>query len=248
MLKSNAVIKPKVSFHRSRVELVAGQTEKRAERTGSTLSSQNNTSVPLPVSPEIASDFTVLVVNSGQEMAKEITMQLTLRMPGCSIMYAPTIELAKWIVKRRKIHLLVSSPILPDGSISKLQEALEQLEEPPDVVVVGDPNIRTAEMLKTSRYQFSTARRLGNRPATLEQPTRSNGINKTLKSLGADIRNDLNNPLQEIVAMVFVAKANGERAQGVNQALQAIDQAAQNMASVVKGIEDKIRTAVEPFG
>ena len=70
---------------------------------------------------------------------------------------------------------------------------------------------------------------------------------ETISSLGADLRNDLNNPLQEIVAMLFVAKAGGPVANGPTaQALDAIDRAAKNMASVVKTLEDKIRRAVQP--
>ena len=71
-------------------------------------------------------------------------------------------------------------------------------------------------------------------------------VDESIKNLGADIRNDLNNPLQEIVAMVFVAKATEESAT-TNNALEAIDKAAQNLASVVKGLEDKIRGLVTPL-
>ena len=73
-----------------------------------------------PVRAEGGSGYSVLVINSSQEMAREITKELTLGIPGCSIMYAPTIELARWIIKRRAIDLVVSCPVLPDGSIIKL--------------------------------------------------------------------------------------------------------------------------------
>ena len=66
-----------------------------------------------------------------------------------------------------------------------------------------------------------------------------------MKNLGADIRNDLNNPLQEIVAMVFVAKASGQ-SETADKALEAISNAAQNMAVVVSTLEDKIRGIVNP--
>ena len=46
--------------------------------------------------------------------------------------------------------------------------------------------------------------------------------------------------------MVFVAKATEESAT-TNNALEAIDKAAQNLASVVKGLEDKIRGLVTPL-
>ena len=194
-----------------------------------------------------AVDYSVLVINSSQEMAKEITMQLTLSLPGCSITYAPTLELARWILSRRKMDLVVSNAILPDGSISRLQDVLQKLDQPPDLVVVG--NAGNSHMLDQSGYRMTSARKIGtvqtNNGATLSVRQQSlPSLTQSIKSLGADIRNDLNNPLQEIVAMVFVAKAIGGEGKGTNQALEAIDRAANNMAQVVKGLEDKIRAAV----
>lgn len=59
--------------------------------------------------PIASSEVNVLVINDSQDMAKEMSMQLTLALPGCSITYAPTIELAKWILGRRSINLVVSA-------------------------------------------------------------------------------------------------------------------------------------------
>ena len=109
-------------------------------------------------------DVNVLVINDSHDMAKEITMQLTLALPGCSITYAPTIELAKWILCRRKISLVVSSPLLPDGGIARLRDSLQKLQSPPDVVVVGDLALRSAELFGDSRYEFAAVRRIGARP------------------------------------------------------------------------------------
>jgi len=205
--------------------------------------------------------FTVLVINSSHEMAKEITLQLTLGIPGCAIMYAPTIELAKWILRRRKIKIVVSSPVLFDGGINRLKDTLESLESPPEVVVVGNMNIHNAELFSKSRYEFSSYRRIGaaktehQDPKPIQAPIiqRKNPLSSskpapkrldtTIKLLGADIRNDLNNPLQEIVAMVFVAQ-NASQSALTEQALTAIDAAAKNMAHVVNALEEKIRGAV----
>jgi signal transduction histidine kinase len=65
-----------------------------------------------------------------------------------------------------------------------------------------------------------------------------------ISELGADIRNDLNNPLQEIVAMAFVAHSSQGLSPSAEQALSAIQRAASNMATVVNKIEEKIRSAV----
>jgi DNA-binding NtrC family response regulator len=191
---------------------------------------------------------TALVINSSQDMAKEFTLQITLKMPGCSIMYAPTLQIARWILKRRKIDLVVSNSILPDGNILSLKEVLEGLASPPDVIVVGDMSTQAALKMGSSRYEFSSAKRCGTEldkfaaKAVAPEPKNEDSFQK-LRELGADIRNDLNNPLQEIVAMVFVARAGGEASTAAECALQAIDKAAHNMASVVKGLEDKIVNA-----
>jgi signal transduction histidine kinase len=160
-------------------------------------------------------------------------------------MYAPSLEIAKWILSRRKIDLIVSSPVLPDGTITRLKDALERMTSPPDLVVVGDLNVASAEQMERSGYQVAALRRIpqNGRPPAPEK------LERSIRSLGADLRNDLNNPLQEIVAMVFVAK-NGDTSKPAQQALEAIDKAAQNMATVVRSLEDKIMKAVEklPLG
>lgn len=191
-------------------------------------------------------EFTVLVINASQDMAKEITLQLTLKIPGCSIMYAPSIELAKWILKRRKIQLVVSSSILPDGSIMALKSALEAMKSPPHLVVVGDMKVRSAEAFEHSGYEFTAVRHLGSSGAVKpqEKSRQIPLLNQRIRSLGADIRNDLNNPLQEIVAMVFIAQKGSESSGATSMALEAIDHAAKNMARVVNDLENKIREVV----
>lgn len=193
------------------------------------------------------SDASVLVINASHEMAKEITLQLTLQMPGCSITYAPTVALAQLILKRKKIDLIVSSHILPDGPVTRLKETIFELTPPPDMVVVGQINVRSAENLSQLGYEHATIRKI--RPAQnklkpADTIIHRKKIDESVKSLGADIRNDLNNPLQEIVAMVFVAKAGGQ-SNAAEQALEAIEKAATNMAQVVRGLEEKIRGVVD---
>lgn len=194
-----------------------------------------------PTEPSQFSDFSVLVINSSLEMAKEITMQLTLDMPGCSLMYAPTISLAQLILKKRAIDLVVSSQILPDGHINKLRDSLQCMQKPPAVVVVGAPHMRSADILGDSSYQFAKSRCITSPNAAaeiVELPS------DKIASLGADLRNDLNNPLQEIVAMVFVAQNNKGTATATDSALLSIEKAAKNMSNIVNQLEDKIRSVV----
>lgn len=184
-------------------------------------------------------ESSVLVVNSSHEMAKEITLQLTLKMPLCSIMYAPSVALAKLLLRRRRIDLVISDTVLPDGNIEKIKPELENLDPRPEILVVG----------KFDRNAFKELGYLASRNTGLSQNTEqvSNGVSRAVKALGADIRNDLNNPLQEIVAMIFVAQASTSNSISpvAEQALQAINQAATKMAGVVSGLEDKIRKVVE---
>ena len=225
-----------------RQEIVVGQTTGKTSDPAPTAIIDFSKLAPSVTNEE----FAVLVINSSHDMAKEITLQLTLGIPGCSIMYAPTIELAKWILKRRKIRLVVSSPVLFDGGINRLKDTLEDLDAPPEVVVVGNMNINSAELFSKSRYEFSSYRRIGanrSESAPVKPEQRPRKLETTIKLLGADIRNDLNNPLQEIVAMVFVAQNSAQSAQ-TEQALTAIDTAAKNMSNVVNALEEKIRGAV----
>lgn len=194
-----------------------------------------------------------LVINSSHEMAKEITLQLTLTMPGCSITYAPSLEIARWILKRRRITLVVSSPVLPDGGIATLRPVLEALTDPPDLIVVGRLSDKSARAMSCSTYRFSSVQRVGSMNQRAPTPSHTASasagrsrreLERTVQKLGADIRNDLNNPLQEIVAMVFIARSDAEASANSERALSAIDLAAKNMAKIVWNLEEKIRNVV----
>ena len=206
----------------------------------------------VPSPRPIPDELKVLVINAGKEMAKEITHELTVALTGCSIMYAPSIELACWILKRRHIDLVVSSSILPDGHVSKIESVLAKLSHKPDVVVVGKVGEQYKPVFNRSDYQFTTFRKLTDASAPPLPKISSKKLalkpvknGKTISTLGADLRNDLNNPLQEIVAMVFVAKNSPSSTPLTAQALEAIEKAAHNMASIVNRLEDRIRTSLQ---
>lgn len=191
--------------------------------------------------------YSVLVINSSREMANEITMQLTLTIPECSIMYAPTLDLASFLLKRRVLDLVVSSPILPDGGVERLYKMVDALESAPDIVVVGDSNLSGVSLFESNHYKFVSVRKMITAsPLPVAQPSegRKPKMAQTIRTLGADLRNDLNNPLQEIVALVFVARADSDSSASTEMALQAIEKAAQNMAHVVNDLEEKIKDAV----
>ncbi|MBX7142959.1 MAG: hypothetical protein K1X79_00760 [Oligoflexia bacterium] len=200
----------------------------------------------LPIGPS-AQPCNALVINASHEQAKEISLQLTLQMPACSIMYAPSIETARWILGRRHIDIIISNQILPDGSIAKLRDALERMQSPAELIVIGASTAKSMAMLNDSPYHCSTLRKIQS-PDVNEathakaRSTPQAKADTSIRTLGADIRNDLNNPLQEIVAMVFVAKASGQASASSVCALDAIEKAAKNMAKIVNGLEDKIRS------
>ncbi len=185
---------------------------------------------------------TVLVINASLEMARELTVELTNTIPGCNILFAPTLSTALWILKRRCIDIILSSSILPDGPLTRLHEFLEQMTPPPELVILSELGTTRSHMGSHPGYRFVELRRLSVLSKTeveIEETT------ENISALGADLRNDLNNPLQEIVAMAFVAQASQGLSPVAEQALSAIEKAAGNMASVVDGLEDKIRVAVE---
>ena len=181
---------------------------------------------------------TALIINASRSMAESMNDEVAQALPGCHVVYAPTIATARCVLSRGKIDLVVSSMILPDGNVSKLNDIFSKMDSPPTVIVVGNVYERPLEVLRESGYQC----------ASLQTPngevSNADNLSSSLQVLGADIRNDLNNPLQEIVAMVFVAQSDNESNELLDQALGAIEKAAKNMANVVSNIEDKIRGAV----
>jgi signal transduction histidine kinase len=152
-------------------------------------------------------------------------------------------NLALWILKRRCIDLILTSAVLPDGPLPRLHEFLEQMSPPPELVVLSDISASRAELGSHPGYRFVELRRLSTQNRELT-PQNQPDITATISSLGADIRNDLNNPLQEIVALAFVAHSSQGLSPSAEQALSAIQAAASNMATVVNNLEDKIRGAV----
>lgn len=186
---------------------------------------------------------TVLIVNSSFDMAREITGELLRRIPTANLLYAPTLELAKFMLKKRRISLLVSNAVLPDGSVLLLQKTLEEIESPPDVIVVGSLSAANKEILRRVGYKHVASKTLAlaNAESEESQPTI---VRDPIRRLGEDLRNDLNNPLQAIVAMLFVARSSSESGSVATEAFDAMDRAAKGMADVVRGLEDKIRSAV----
>jgi hypothetical protein len=197
---------------------------------------------PLPPARPIvpgAEGCTVLVINASQSMAHEITLELSRTLPGSTILFAPTLSLALWILKRRRINLILSSAILPDGALATLHQFIELMSPPPELVVISDLHSSRAELGSHPGYRFVELRRVSTR-----QGEESQVIQSRISELGANLRNDLNNPLQEIVAMAFVAHTSQGLSPMAEEALSAIQRAAGNMADVVNRLEDKIRVVV----
>lgn len=200
------------------------------------------------------SGCTVLVLNASHPMAHEISAEISSTLPASTVLFAPTLSLALYLLKRRSIDLILSSDQLPDGPLSKLHEFLELMSPPPELVVLSDLNHSRSQMDSHPGYRFVEVRRLAGSPGQTPPPTLGTpsplpqpglpALTSTISALGADLRNDLNNPLQEIVAMAFVAHTSEGLSPTAEHALSAIQRAASNMEQVVRGLEDKIRGAV----
>jgi hypothetical protein len=199
--------------------------------------------IDIELSSQSSSQANVLVVNDSQEMAKEITMQLLLELPGSAITFAPSLATAKVISAKRKFDLIVASDILPDGSVETLAEYLAERKDPPDLLIVGQgsPHSGRTALGSTRAYQAVAGRSSARRNLPETQLLEVDG---NIETLGADIRNDLNNPLMEIVAMAYVARASGELSEETARALMAIDRVAHKMADYICGIEKQIRRVV----
>ncbi len=196
-----------------------------------------STPSPAPKTKAAHADYNVLVINSSAAMAKEITLAITTKMPLCSIMYAPGVDVAVWLLRKRKIDVVVSSPMLPDGGVEKLVPVCEVLSPSPDLVIVGEPEPEQIRILSS----FGRVHDAHGYFSSNNSSAQSSFNEDPFKKLGADLRNDLNNPLQEIVAMVYVAKA-GDRISPVTvQALEAIDKATKGLAETVQGLEERLR-------
>lgn len=228
------------AFTRKNIVLNNGLSEHNSD---SLLPSKHN-------APDVA-ECNVLVINADHEMAKELTLQLSIQIPGCSIVFAPTLALAKLMLRRRKIDFIVSSAILPDGSLRDLEQIICKIEQRPNVLVFGAMNMGQTDSFRDANYEIAGFRRFEQadpRQANLPlgpQNKSADKLQKHISTLGADIRNDLNNPLQEIVAMVFVAQAaSADPDPNIQQALTAIDNAAKNMSEYVNELEGKIRDVV----
>ncbi len=187
-----------------------------------------------------------LIVNASDKMASEITNELKLSLPNCNIAYTPSIFLAKAILKKKQFEIIIASPILPDGCITKLNESLNNLDYRPNIVVIGNLTIRLKNEISSCFVNKSCEYK--STKTTPYQSTKSKIDQKheRIKKLGSDIRNDLNNPLQEIVTMLFIAQTitSSDQNDGIKSALSAIERAANNMAQVVSELEGKIKREV----
>ncbi len=184
---------------------------------------------------------TVLVVNASHTMAETVTLELTETIPDCTILFAPTVQIALWIVGKRQIDVIISSATLPDGTASQIHSSLSNVSSPPELLILSELSTTRDVISAHPGYRFIELRRVTQR-SSVGMPVPRN--KNALALLGADIRNDLNNPLQEIVAMAFVATSSSELSSTAEEALSAIQRAATSMASIIDSLEDKIKHVV----
>lgn len=194
----------------------------------------------------------VLVVNSSNVMAGAITKQLSITCPDCTLLYSPSLALAGWMLKKRKINLIIANEVLPDGGIDKLKTIVSGLEDPPDILVVGRSVHRSVLALTGAGYHMVKRKKLEIAASDInysyKNPDKDTiSLKNRLTSLGADLRNDLNNPLQEIVTMAYIAKQDSLSNTMTEEAIFAIEKAANQLAGTVSGLEQRIVRAVVDY-
>lgn len=205
-------------------------------------------------------------------MAGHISERLRTTLPNHQILYSPSLKLADWMLKRKKIDLIISSEVLPDGGIDSLQEIIRRYTHKPDLVVVGKGLPRSIYSLKKAGYDLVSCKRVvaenpikheilstpkdslqekqsAQERADLSQKTLigRGALATKITTLGADLRNDLNNPLQEIVTLAFAVKQSSSEDQVTQQAIEAIEEAAKQMAGTVQKIEDRVKSVVMEY-
>lgn len=187
---------------------------------------------------ELASRKTVLVVGLEERLATPLIQNLKNQKDFGQILFAPTLGVAEWLLLKREVSIVISTAILADGQLKDLKKLLYRMAEIPSLIVIGSSEDVSQELSVIKKR--ATPPYVHRKPHQLDTPA----VTQTIKVLGADLRNDLNNPLQEIVTMVYVAKMGSPDASAANEALGAIERAANQMATVVKSFEGKMESSI----
>jgi hypothetical protein len=195
----------------------------------------------LPTTSVSARSSKILVVNGDSVLASQVMVQL--KQLGSSVipLFVPSLKAAQLMLRRSSFDLIIGSAMLPDGPLTGLEQDLQKVKNPPPVIVV-DTIEEAAEVPLDQEYRFAKLRHikrsLYQHDIEISQSllTHDRYIDSVLHEVSTDLRDKLNNPLQEIVAMVYVARNAPSETALVHSALQAIERAAQEMNGAVHSV------------
>lgn len=180
----------------------------------------------------------VLVLGVAEKLATPLMENLKSQDEFGQILFAPTLGVAEWLLLKRPVSLVISTAHLPDGELKDLKKLLYRMIDIPSLIVLGSHDDVAQEIAVAQRRKAPPL--VHRKMHKLDAPA----LTQSIKVLGADLRNDLNNPLQEIVTMIYVAKMGGVDASVAREALAAIEKAASQMASVVGSFEGRMHSSI----
>jgi hypothetical protein len=218
------------------------QLKRRLTITSQLRCSTNTKDLKTLPNPNKSSNRTVLVLNNDARIAEAVTVQLLRLDPQISIIYAPTLTSAKVFLKGCPVSLIITEETLPDGSAYLLRSTLEESGQEPQLIILSQAhNFSGLPFEAVSPYRFARVQLIGsthsyNRGLTEASsnqcPTKTH-ISALKRQIRAELKDSVNNPLQEILAMVYVARNCSETNALLNEALKAIETAAEKIASEV---------------
>jgi hypothetical protein len=156
----------------------------------------------------------ILVIGADIKEADLIAHELKAYAPDCQIYYSPNLQLSASILSRKEIELVITNNLIAKDFSDQLEYLILRATSYPKLLVLDN----------------------------LGESENSSGLNSDhdpIAELGSDLRDKLNNYLQQIVSFVFAAQNSSGR--DSTAALSYIDKAARDMANTVSGIEDQIR-------
>ncbi len=185
----------------------------------------------IKLSPRNGRGKKILIINNSSALAFHLKFELEHLLPGCEMVFTPTIEAAAIMLKSEDFSVVIA-----EASVNKkdLTFQLEQCVAPPNLILVGSEEAEILGLAHSVIFELASVRAIKPLPH-VEDP---------VQTVGNDLRNDLNNPLQAILASVYVAKHLDAASEEAALALDAISHAASQMASTVRGLESRIRRAV----
>ena len=99
----------------------------------------------------------IMMVHTHRQLAREISAQLLLELPGSSVVFAPTVDFAVKLTRRCRFDLIIVGADLLGENSSDLKTALNKLSEPPTVMTLGRNQTATSAAIQSVGYTAARA-------------------------------------------------------------------------------------------